>query len=185
MIHALSRFGGAGDDGVQVTGEIRRDGARFAVTFRLDAAPGAVVLPPAVGAPVRRDRLWERTCFEVFAAVTEATDYWEVNLSPSGDWNIYHFDRYRSGMTAAAQASVQPTTLPIRRANGGVHLAATVDLGERRPAALPALDLSLTAVIEHAGGQRSYWALAHVAAQPDFHQRESFILRVPAEGRHP
>ena len=31
-------------------------------------------------------------------------------------------------------------------------------------------------VIETVDGERSYWALAHPAGQPDFHHRDSFTL---------
>ena len=48
------------------------------------------------------------------------------------------------------------------------------------PAALlpagQALQLGLTAVIEAADGSKHSWALAHCAAQPDFHVRQSFAL---------
>ena len=36
----------------------------------------------------------------------------------------------------------------------------------------------LSAVIEEEGGHKSYWALAHAAGEPDFHQPESFALVV-------
>jgi hypothetical protein len=38
------------------------------------------------------------------------------------------------------------------------------------------LDLALTTVIEASDGSKSYWALRHGAAQPDFHLRQSFTL---------
>jgi hypothetical protein len=42
------------------------------------------------------------------------------------------------------------------------------------------LDAGLTAVIETTDGARSYWALAHGGARPDFHDPATFTLRVPA-----
>jgi len=38
------------------------------------------------------------------------------------------------------------------------------------------LQLGLTAVIEANDGSRSYWALHHPEASPDFHHRAGFIL---------
>lgn len=38
----------------------------------------------------------------------------------------------------------------------------------------------LTAVIEEAGGHKSYWALAHASGQPDFHKRSCFTLQLAA-----
>jgi hypothetical protein len=44
-------------------------------------------------------------------------------------------------------------------------------------AGLP-LEISLTAVIDQVGQGGSYWALAHTGAEPDFHRRDSFRLRL-------
>ena len=38
------------------------------------------------------------------------------------------------------------------------------------------LAIGLSAVIEARDGSKSYWALTHCAAQPDFHLRQSFSL---------
>jgi hypothetical protein len=40
------------------------------------------------------------------------------------------------------------------------------------------LEISLTAVIEQVGQGASYWALAHTGAEPDFHRRDSFWMRL-------
>jgi hypothetical protein len=40
------------------------------------------------------------------------------------------------------------------------------------------LEISLTAVIDQVGQGVSYWALAHTGAEPDFHRRDSFGLRL-------
>jgi hypothetical protein len=39
--------------------------------------------------------------------------------------------------------------------------------------------LNVTAVIEEMNGQKSYWALAHPAAKPDFHNANGFVLELP------
>ena len=38
------------------------------------------------------------------------------------------------------------------------------------------LQVNLGAVIERKDGQFEYWTLRHVAAQPDFHARDTFVL---------
>jgi hypothetical protein len=40
--------------------------------------------------------------------------------------------------------------------------------------------IGLTAVIETATGEKSYWALHHPAEKPDFHHRGGFALSLPA-----
>jgi len=54
-----------------------------------------VSIPAMAEAPRRRDRLWEETCFELFFGTPDSEAYWELNLSPSGIWIAYRFDRCR------------------------------------------------------------------------------------------
>jgi hypothetical protein len=64
-----------------------------------------------------------------------------------------------------------------------LEVAVELDLGEMAGgdepgvAGLP-LEVSLTAVIEQVVQGVSYWALAHTGAEPDFHRRDSFRLRL-------
>ena len=61
------------------------------------APPGlsTLVLPsPLDDGPqhgTRRDGLWKATCFEAFLALPNQSRYWEINLSPNGDWAVYSF----------------------------------------------------------------------------------------------
>jgi hypothetical protein len=180
--HALVRFDGEGGD-MRVTGWVERRRANLQLRFSIAAPAGAILVPPPVPMPARRDRLWEHTCCEAFIAVAGATAYTEINLAPSGDWNIYRFASYRSGMEPAVDASVRCDPA-MGVDDGALVVAATIDLGAATAWATQDWDVSLTAVIEHPDQARSYWALVHRAAQPDFHQRASFCLRLPAEG-HP
>jgi len=41
------------------------------------------------------DRLWRHTCCEIFIARRGLPGYHEFNLSPSGEWAAYAFERYR------------------------------------------------------------------------------------------
>ena len=45
------------------------------------------------------------------------------------------------------------------------------------------LQVNLAAVIERKDGQFEYWTLRHVAAQPDFHARETFVLTLATAAR--
>lgn len=136
---------------------------------------GAVRIPAPM-LPEAADELWQHTCFEVFVARAGEAAYREYNFSPSGQWAAYTFGDYR--VRAEARA------LPAPR----LHLTRQVDRLELQamlpPGALPGgsgvghgdLQLGLSAVIEGVDGSRSYWALRHPAARPDFHHRDSFAL---------
>ncbi|MFM9936058.1 MAG: DOMON-like domain-containing protein [Novosphingobium sp.] len=133
-----------------------------------------IVVPPFAGR-ARADGLWQTTCFELFVKARDATGYAEFNLSPSERWAAYDFAGYRADM-AERPVPRAPVCTPRR---GGTVLIfdAAIPAG-----ALPPLpwDYGLTAVIEEEGGVRSFWAIAHPAEKPDFHDPACFAARLAA-----
>lgn len=165
--------------GLRLEGRLARLGDQLRVHYELSGDLASVLLPhPAAGSPERRDGLWEHTCFELFLAAEGAAAYWEMNLAPSGDWNLYRLDNYRQGLRPEPDRHALPFTIS-RRAEGlvlTVELSLPEELAQacrERP-----LRLGVTAVIEQQGGALSYWALAHGGPEADFHRREDFLLRL-------
>ncbi len=148
--------------------------------YMVEGAVGHLSLPTAQ-APARRDKLWQRTCFEAFLKQQGATGYAEFNFSPSGEWAAYQFDGYREGM---APHDVEGLSIATSKTdNGGrgqLKLSATVALAQnlRFP-----LRIGLSAVIEETDGTKSYWALNHPPGQPDFHHPDCFALTLEAPQR--
>lgn len=133
-----------------------------------------LVAPPFAGKG-RADGLWRTTCFEMFIQAGDGPDYCEINLSPSERWNVYDFDGPRSGMAERPMPREPVCALRL-----GSDMAIF-------DAAIPAAGLperpwrcSFNAVIEEAGGHKSYWAIAHKAAVPDFHDPACFTAEVAA-----
>ncbi len=140
------------------------------LSYRITCPPTDLRLPaPQPAGPA--DGLWQHTCCEAF--VGEAgTGYREFNFSPSGQWAAYRFAGYRERDAAfAADAEPQLDFTPL---TDGFELRATLPATLLPPG--DALHLGLSAVIEAANGSKSYWALTHCAAQPDFHVSQSFTL---------
>ena len=160
---------------IVISGSLQRDGDRLSLHYRLEDPQGLVLLPPATAAPRRRDELWTTTCFELFLAEPGAEPYWEVNLSPSGDWNVYRLSGYRQGLTPEPAIGALP--FAVKREGGGLDLMVTLDLGALPLTGRP-LELAVTAVVELRDGGILYWALVHPGEQADFHWREGFGLRV-------
>lgn len=127
----------------------------------------------------RKDELWKHTCLELFVSTPENERYLEMNLSPSGDWNLYEFTRYREGMSPVMVAS--PPSLEVTQHEpkiswdwqGALHLPA--DSSFARAASLV---IGATCVLEYTGGEREYWALCHAGEKPDFHLRKSFVIQI-------
>ena len=130
---------------------------------------------PSPAAPARTDELWKHTCFEAFVRPGAGPAYWELNLSPSTEWAAYGFDAERSGMRPAER--VAAPRIETESGADRYELTAVVDLGLSGDAAWR---LGLSAVIEEIDGARSWWALAHPAARPDFHHPDAFTLDLPA-----
>jgi hypothetical protein len=129
---------------------------------------------PARQPPVAVDGLWEHTCFEMFVAVAGEASYHEFNFSPSGQWAAYAFSDYR---VRSEWTISQTPASRCAQGNGHLLLEAVVAAADlpRNIAGKP-FQLGLTAVIEANDGSRSYWALHHPLARPDFHHRAGFIL---------
>ena len=181
---ALEPFGGLPHPpDLTVSGQASRQGGRQAdrleLVWRLAGDLEALVLPDPSQSRRRCDGLWQTTCLEAFWGFAGQQAYWELNLAPNGDWNLYRLSHYRGPLTPVALAA--PPAWQIRRTATELEVAVELDLSEvaggDEPgvAELP-LEISLTAVIEQVGQGVSYWALAHTGAEPDFHRRDSFGL---------
>jgi len=176
-----------------LTGKVERrgqgPGAQLLLQYELRAnSPevlAAVHWPLARATPERCDELWTSTCCEAFLAVAGDEAYWELNVSPAGDWNLYRLSGYRQNLTPDPGLKALP--IQINRLRDGWQLTVNLPLGPLGlgplglgPAGLAAmpLDLGITAVLEHRGGALSYWALTHPAPEADFHHRGGFQLRL-------
>ncbi|MCP9815610.1 DOMON-like domain-containing protein [Synechococcus sp. GreenBA-s] len=168
--------------GVQLEGDLQRTDGRLQLRYQLADPSGAIRIPPATPVPARRDGLWNRTCLELFLAVPGAAPYWEFNLSPSGDWNVYRLSGYRQGL--APEPAVVALPFAVARRGDGLELELTVQLAPLVAADQP-LQVAVTAVLEQhapAGdsgeGPLSFWALGHPGPEADFHGRAGFLLRI-------
>ena len=132
---------------------------------------------PALQTSAAVDGLWEHTCLEAFIGVAGETAYREFNFSPSTQWAAYAFHDYRERNVWAASTAPVITVTPTAT---GLVLEARIAAADLpvNPAQ-QAWQIGLTAVIETAMGEKSYWALHHPAAKPDFHHRGGFAFSLP------
>lgn len=165
--------------GVEVLASALLDARGLVLRYSVRAAPHVVAVAPRAPRPGRRDRLWEHTCCEAFVGVRDGEGYLELNLAPSEDWALWAFDGYRTGMRAAAS---DPPRLRVLRMPRELRVEAIVDAATLAGllGAAP-YQVGLAAVVEEQGGRRSYFALAHVAPEPDFHARATWTRAVYPE----
>lgn len=158
---------------LKIAGNIARQGNQFTIHYALLGDVKEVAFAAPSDTPARKHELWKDTCFEFFLGIKNSDRYWEFNLSPAGDWNVYHFDAYRQGM----QEETAFTALPfsIQHLSDGLAIALDIELDKIVPAN-QAIEVGITTVIKHRDGEVSYWALTHQGTEADFHRRDSFII---------
>lgn len=159
----------------KLTGNLARDSNTLAIRYVLFGPLAELVIPEPVDLPARKQGLWEATCFEFFLAVKHSPQYWEFNLSPAGDWNVYRFAAYRQGM----QEETAFTSLPFNIQNQSDALLLTLEIDLYQIVqADQTLEIAISTVIKHRDGEVTYWALNHRGSQADFHRRDSFIVEL-------
>ncbi len=141
--------------------------------WRIEGARDLVV--PPFGGKGRADGLWRTTCFEVFVRPSAEPGYVELNLSPSERWNLYDFASYRAGMAERPIAREPGCSMRLGQDLAIFDAAVPITALPPRP-----WHVGLACVIEETGGRLSYWALAHPAGKPDFHDPACFTARVAA-----
>lgn len=156
---------------------IEREDSQLVGSFRLNGPLDHIIVPTKVADAARKDGLWKNTCFEFFMRPTQTSAYLEVNLSPSGEWNVYEFDDYRKGMRESK--IVKSVKVDTNFHDGCLNVSWSLKfdkdvLNKKERGYL----VGITAVLEHRSGEKSYWALKHCDENPDFHNAESFSTEI-------
>jgi hypothetical protein len=158
---------------LKITGTVGRRGGVLCMGYDLLGLTEALAVPAPAAVPVRKDGLWNETCFELFLGLEKSDRYWEFNFSPSGHWNVFGFEAYRQGMREEQAFASLPFSVQILP--DALHLSVELDLEKIIPGD-QALKVGISAVIRSAEGDCTYWALTHPGAQPDFHRKDGFIV---------
>lgn len=158
---------------LEITGDIARSSNKLSISYEISGPLAELVLPAPADVSLRKNGLWEETCFEFFLAPLTSGRYWEFNLSPSGHWNIYHFASFRQGMLEEAAYAELPFSVLIY--SDFLQLSLEVEL-DKILQADQSLKIGISAVIKTVNGRMTFWALTHSGPQPDFHRRDAFII---------
>jgi hypothetical protein len=160
---------------LEITGKIARRDGQLSMHFLVAGAIAKIDIPAKAGLLLRKESLWEETCFEMFVSPKGSSRYWEFNMSPSGHWNVYRFSAYREGMRE--ETGFESLPFLASRADDCFRLSLEIEPAriiedERR------LVVGVSAVIRDKDGGTSFWALRHCGERPDFHSRESFLIEL-------
>jgi hypothetical protein len=176
QMYSLVPFPNASIPAIEVKAHARRENGLLHIQYRLTGETWKIRLPDTSKTPGRKVDLWSNTCFEFFLALPDDPQYWEFNLSPSGDWNAFRMDAYRQ-VGFQEETLVKWLQLETWKEAGSITLDASVELSPLIPENRP-LQLGISSVIEGVDQHKTYWSLVHPRPQPDFHVRESFIIHI-------
>ena len=157
---------------IKINTAVSRQNTKLKLSYLLQGNLQQIILPATNNKVMRKDNLWQTTCFEFFLAVFHSRQYWEFNLAPTGDWNVYYFTNYRRGMKPAR--SFENLPFSTKTNNSTYQLDIEINL-RSIIAGNTFLELAIATVIEDNDRNLSYWAITHPGRQADFHRRDSFI----------
>ncbi len=159
---------------IEISGQIDRHDHILSIEYQLLGDLDAVAIAPPAIPTTRKFDLWEATCFEFFIGVPGDQNYWEFNLSPSGDWNVFYFDDYRQGLRDETTFTSLPLT--INRSLNSLVLRLEFDLSKIISTAQH-IEIAVTTVVKSTQDHLSYWALTHRGEVADFHRRDGFMIK--------
>lgn len=127
------------------------------------------ILWPTSPAKGRHHELWKQTCFELFTSesLTPESPYFEVNVAPTGAWNIYEFSSYRQGMKESQNYKILDISSEVSDNQALLEFRLEMDH------TLPKF-IGLTCVIQTQDGDSQYWALQHSSPKADFHDKKTW-----------
>jgi len=165
--------------GIECKGHLTRRIDTLFVHYEIIGSSLRIDIPERKQEPSRKRGLWENTCLELFVAVRDCDQYWEFNLSPSEDWNVFRFEHYRNERYAdKLREEPLVASLPFRtqRQSGSFLLDVEFSLDKLiRKDRL--LEIGIGAIMKF-NKDKTHWALTHCGSVPDFHSRDSFIIKL-------
>jgi hypothetical protein len=160
---------------LSINGSVEYQQGLLEVRYALQGDLTQVLFPDAVDSPGRKFALWEATCLEFFVAIVGHADYWEFNLAPNGNWQVFHLNDYREGLKDEAAINYLPFV--VKQDDQGLQLDLSIDLTCLFPPDTK-LEMAITAVIQATTGEYSYWSLQHSGEEADFHRRSDFAIKL-------
>jgi len=161
---------------LKIIGAISRQSNRLSIHYELIGQITEVLIPESAAVPRRKHNLWEETCFEFFLSAKGSQQYWEYNLSPSKDWNLYRFEFYRQKEMKEETAF---STLPFQVKKSPESFVLDLKLNLNKIIHQDqALEIGVSSVIKLKNNNLTYWALTHPGPKPDFHKRAGFIIKL-------
>ena len=118
----------------------------------------------------RKDELWKSTCFELFIANSPSEEYYEINISPFGEWNIYHLNAYKVGFKEFREVS--KPIIKMTKENYKYRLSFEIEFNQRI-FNNEGLSFNLATIILDKNNLRHFYSICP-RKTADFHNRISW-----------
>ena len=159
----------------EVSGSISLHNGYLVITYRVIGDIRSINMPQPQASPIRRDGLWQESCFECFVQGVGREDYNEVNLSSNGDWNVYHFPRYRTGMVEESTIDNIDSTISVEPDKVVIHCSVPLHGSHEMTSSV---QVGISCILLHRSNTMSYWSLIHPGQKPDFHDSRAFRMKL-------
>ena len=157
------------DDQTTVTAMIELRDNRFMLEYQISGNLSHYHFPKIIKQQ-RADKLWLDTSFELFIASANSDEYWEINVSPSTQWNSYYFRSYKEGMRVSNIISTP--TIKMHKYHNEYRLSfESIILKENFNQALL---INLCVILLDSKGVRHFYSIERREGSPDFHDRAYF-----------
>ncbi len=120
----------------------------------------------------RADELWKKTCFELFIAQNNNSSYYELNISPSSNWNFYSFLDYKTNMKE--EKNVSKPFIHSSKIRDKYRLSFEFDFYEEFTE--KELIFNLAVILLDTKGVRHFYSIHRREEKVDFHDREYWSL---------
>ncbi len=107
--------------------------------------------------------LWKKTCFECFFFDESSEQYFELNVSLDGKYDLMSFEKYRE--QTSTKAPIKVSNLRIKKDQDFVQVSFTMITGFTRP------HFMAPTVILDSQKEQLFFALYHSQPKPDFHKK--------------
>ena len=118
----------------------------------------------------RANELWKDTCFELFIANYSSTEYYEINTSPSTEWNAYHFTSYKKEMRESDLFS--PPRISFYQSDN--RYTFSFEMTFRKNIFDKELLINLAVILLDKEEKRHFYSINRQNSSPDFHNRELY-----------
>jgi len=116
----------------------------------------------------RVHELWRKSCFEFFFSIGDSDEYYEINISPTTEWNIYHFNSYREGMKEVTDISIP--SINVHRGKESISLSFEVQFLAQEIVNKP-FSYNLATILLNNSSLRYFFTIHRKDGDVDFHNK--------------